>query len=69
MRRPPIGLFDQLTVHLILKLGMSQAHLQGILGQRGVVVDGWGLDQHVDKKLTRLGKEKVYIIDTHDIYL
>lgn len=38
MRRPLVGLLDELTVHLILELRMRQAHLQSILSQRGVVV-------------------------------
>lgn len=51
MWRPAIGLLDQLTVHFILELGVRQAHLQCILGQRGVVVDGRRLHQHIDEEL------------------
>lgn len=56
VRRPAIGLLDQLTVHLILELRVRQAHLQCILSQRGVVVDGRRLHQHVDEELARLGR-------------
>lgn len=54
MWRPPVGLLDKLTVHFILELRVRQAHLQSILGQRGVVVDRRRLDQHVDEELTGL---------------
>lgn len=54
MRRPTVGLLDQLTVHFTLELWVCQAHLQCILGKRGVVVDGWRLHQHVDEELTGL---------------
>lgn len=57
VRRPLVGLLDELTVHLILQLRVSQAHLQSILGQRRVVVDGWRLDQHVDEELTGLRRK------------
>ena len=56
MWRPPLRLFDQLTVHLVLQLRVRQAHLQCILGQRGVVVDGGGLHQDVDEELAGLGR-------------
>lgn len=54
MWRSAVGLLDQLTVHLVLQLRVRQAHLQCILGQRGVVVDRRGLNQHVDEELTGL---------------
>lgn len=54
VRRPAIGLLDQLAVHLVLQLRVGQTHLQSILGQRCVVINGRGLDQNVDKKLTGL---------------
>lgn len=60
MRRPLVGLLDQLTVHLILELRVRQAHLQSILSQRGVVIHGGRLHQHVDEELTGLwGKGSV----------
>ena len=34
------GLFDQLTVNLVVQVWVIQPHLQGILDQRDVVVDG-----------------------------
>lgn len=56
--RPAVGLLDQLTVHFILELRVGQAHLQCILGQRGVVVNGRRLHQHVDEELTGLRRRK-----------
>lgn len=57
VRHPLVGLLDQLTVHLILELRMRQAHLQGILGQRGVVINRGRLHQHVDEELTGLQRK------------
>lgn len=57
VRLPPAGLFDELAEELVLKLGVGQAHLQGTLGQRDVVVDGWSVDGHVDEQLTGLRRE------------
>ena len=37
--RPAVRLLDELTVHFILQLRVGQAHLQSVLGQRGVVID------------------------------
>lgn len=54
MRRPLVGLLDELTVHLILELWVSQAHLQSILSQRGVVINRGRLHQHVDEELAGL---------------
>lgn len=54
MQHPVVSLLNKLTVHFILELWMCQTHLQCILGQRGVVIDGWRLYQHVDEKLTGL---------------
>lgn len=54
MRRPLVGLLDELTVHLILELRVRQAHLQSILSQRGVVINRGRLHQHVDEELTGL---------------
>lgn len=54
VRLPPAGLFDELAEELVLKLRVGQTHLQGTLGQRDVVVDGWGVDGHVDEQLTGL---------------
>ena len=51
---PPASLLDELAEELVLKLGVGQTHLQGALGQRDVVVDGWSIDGHVDEKLTGL---------------
>lgn len=56
--RPAVGLLDKLTVHFILQLRVGQAHLQSILGQRGVVIHGWRLDQHVDEELAGLQRKK-----------
>lgn len=47
--RASVGLLDQLTVHLVLELGVRQAHLQCILGKGCVVVDGGRLYQHIDE--------------------
>lgn len=64
--RPPVGLLDELTVHLVLQLRVGQAHLQSSLGQRGVVVDRRRLDQHVDEELTRLTEEgNDFLIQLH----
>lgn len=52
---PPAGLLDELAKELVLKLRVGQTHLQGALGQRDVVVDGRGVDGHIDEKLTSLG--------------
>lgn len=54
VRLPPAGLFDELAEELILKLRVGQTHLQSTLGQRDMVIDGWSIDGHVDKKLTSL---------------
>lgn len=48
------GLLDELTEELVLQLRVGQAHLQGALGQRHMVVDGGRVDRHVDKELTGL---------------
>ena len=56
--RPPVGLFNQLTVHLILQLWVGQAHLQGTLGQGHMVVDGRSIDGHIYEELTRLQRER-----------
>lgn len=58
MRRPAVRLLDELTEYFILELRVRQAHLQCILGQRGVVVDGRRLHQHVDEELTGLQKSR-----------
>lgn len=55
VRLPPAGLLDELAEELVLQLGVGQAHLQGALGQRHVVVDGGGVDGHVDEELAGLG--------------
>lgn len=57
VRMPLAGLFDELAEELVVQLGVGQAHLQGTLSQRDVVVDGRSVDGHVDKKLTRLTGE------------
>lgn len=57
VRLPPAGLLDELAEELVLKLGVGQTHLQGTLGQRNVVVDGWSVDGHVDEQLTGLRRE------------
>lgn len=57
VRRPAVGLLDQLAIHLVLQLRVGQAHLQGALGQRGVVVHRRRLHQDVDEELTRLQAE------------
>lgn len=54
MRLPLAGLLDELAEDLVLKLWVSETHLQGTLGQRDVVVDGRSIDGHVDEKLTGL---------------
>lgn len=54
VRRPLVGLLDELTVHLILELRVRQAHLQSVLSQRGVVIHGGRLHQHVDEELAGL---------------
>lgn len=64
MRRPLVGLLDELTVHLILELRVRQAHLQSILSQRGVVINRGRLQQHVDEELTRL-QEKGSVTPLH----
>lgn len=56
VRLPPLSLLDELAEELVLKLWVGQTHLQGTLGQRDVVVDGWSVDGHVDEKLTSLKK-------------
>lgn len=56
--RPTVGLFDELTVNFILQLWVVQAHLQSILGQRGVVINRWRLNQHIDEELTGLQNVK-----------
>lgn len=62
MRRPLVGLLDELTVHLILELRVRQAHLQSILSQRGVVINRGRLHQHVDEELTGLrGKGPLHL--------
>lgn len=58
MRRAAVGLPDELTVHFVLQLRVGQAHLQSILGQRGVIIDRRRLDQHVDEELTGLQREE-----------
>lgn len=40
VRHAAVGLFDELTVHLILQLRVCQTHLQCTLGQRSVIVYG-----------------------------
>lgn len=57
MRLPLAGLFDELAEKLVVQLGVGQAHLQGTLGQRDVVVDGRSVDGHIDEKLTGLTGE------------
>lgn len=64
VRHPLVGLLDQLTVHLILELRMRQAHLQGILGQRGVVINRGRLHQHVDEELTGLQRKEQLHLST-----
>lgn len=59
---PPVGLLDKLTVHFILQLRVGQAHLQSVLGQRGVVIDRWRLNQHVDEELTGLQRRENFLI-------
>lgn len=54
VRLPLAGLFDELAEELVLQFWVGQAHLQGTLGQRDVVVDGRSVDGHVDEKLTGL---------------
>lgn len=54
---PPTGLFDELAEELVLKLRVIQTNLQSTLGQRHVVVDSWGIDGHVDEKLTSLRRD------------
>lgn len=54
MWRPAVRLFDELAVHFVLQLWVSQAHLQSILGQRSVVINRWRLHQHIDEQLTGL---------------
>lgn len=57
---PPASLFDELTEKLVLKLWMSQTHLQRALSQRDVVVDGRGIDRHVNEELTRLEIDQMW---------
>lgn len=64
MRRPLVGLLDELTVHLILELRVRQAHLQSILSQRGVVIHRGRLHQHVDEELTGLREQGQLHIST-----
>lgn len=66
VRCAAVGLFDQLTVHLVLQFWMRQAHLQCILGQGHVVVDGRRLHEHVDEQLTRL-EEKGVVFTSSEI--
>lgn len=67
MWRPLVGLLDELTVHFVLELRVRQAHLQGILGQRGVVIHGWRLNQHVDEELTGLRRwDGSQLVPRHD---
>lgn len=54
---PPARLFDELAEELVVQLRVGQAHLQGALGQRDVVVDGRSVDGHVDEELTGLRNE------------
>lgn len=54
VRLPPAGLLDELAEELVGELGVGQAHLQGTLGQRHVVVDGRSVDGHVDEELAGL---------------
>lgn len=54
VRLPLAGLLDELAEELVVQLGVGQAHLQGALGQRHVVVDGGSVDGHVDEELTGL---------------
>lgn len=62
VRHPLVGLLDELTVHLVLELRVRQAHLQGILGQGGVVINRGRLHQHVDEELTGLrGKVQLHV--------
>lgn len=62
MWRPAVGLLNQLAIHFVLQFWVGQAHLQSILGQRGVVIDGWRLNQHVDEELTGLQEEgKIFL--------
>jgi len=60
VRRPAIGLFDQLAIYFILQLRVGQAHLQSVLSQRGVVIDRWRLDQNIDEELTGLQGGNIY---------
>lgn len=62
VRRPAVGLLDKLTEHFILQLRVGQAHLQSILGQRGVVIDRWRLNQHVDEELTGLQRRRDFLM-------
>lgn len=48
------GLLDELTEQLVLELRVGQAHLQGTLGQRDVVIDGRSVDGHLDEELAGL---------------
>ena len=50
--RSSAGLLDQLTVNLVLQLRVGQTHLQCILGQRDVVVDGRRVQGNTDEELT-----------------
>lgn len=54
VRLPPAGLLDELAKELILQFWVGQTHLQGTLSQRDVVVDSWGINGHIDEKLTSL---------------
>lgn len=54
MRLPPAGLLDELAKEFILQLWVGQTHLQGTLGKRDMVVDSWGINGHIDEKLTSL---------------
>lgn len=56
-RLPLAGLFDELAEELVVQLRVGQAHLQGALGQRDMVVDGRSVDGHVDEELAGLRGE------------
>lgn len=58
VRLPPAGLLDELAEELVLQLRVGQTHLQGTLGQRHVVIDGRGVDGHVDEQLTSLRRNR-----------
>lgn len=58
LRLPAPCLLDELAAELVLQLRVREAHLQGALGQRHVVVDGRRVHSRADEELAGLREEE-----------